>query len=154
MSEEEIIKKLENIKVSGDKGELYNFEAGIILNLITKQQEEINNSVSKEDLKKFFGERLLKYNDADDGKYDKPYLTRGELELVDRYGECKEIAEILLKEKIEFPKECISKDKIRKLKEKYENKCAVLGRNSNNNQWYEMGKIFGKADLCDELLEE
>ena len=50
-------------------------------------------------------------------------------------------------------KNFVSKDKIRKLKEKYENKCAVLDRNSNNNEWYKMGKIFGKADLCEELLE-
>ena len=77
-----------------------------------------NHYISKEDLKKFFGERLLKYQEADDGNYDKAYLTRGELELVDRYGECKEIAEILLKEKVEIPRECISKDKIRdKIKE-------------------------------------
>lgn len=47
----------------------------------------------------------------------------------------------------------VSKDKIRELKEKYENKCAVLGRNSNNNQWYEMGKIFGRVDAYEELLE-
>ena len=47
---------------------------------------------------------------------------------------------------------CISKDKIRNLKEKYEKKCAVLGKHSDNFQWYEMGKIFGKAELCEELL--
>ena len=51
MSEQEIIKKLENIKVSRDKGELYNFEAGIILNLITKQQEEL------EELRKYYATR-------------------------------------------------------------------------------------------------
>jgi len=41
MTEEDTIKKLETIKVSGDKDYIYNFEAGIILNLIQKQQEEI-----------------------------------------------------------------------------------------------------------------
>ena len=77
-----------------------------------------NYVISKDKIRNFFEERLLKYTEADDGKYDKPYLTRGELELVDRYGECKEIAEILLAEKIELPKECIRKDKIReKIKE-------------------------------------
>ena len=46
----------------------------------------------------------------------------------------------------------VNKNKIRNLKEKYENKCAVLGKHSDNFQWYEMGKIFGKAELCEELL--
>lgn len=39
--EKEAIKILEIIKVCGDKGYIYNFEAGIILNLIQKQQEAI-----------------------------------------------------------------------------------------------------------------
>lgn len=41
MSEEDVIKKLQTIKVSADKDYIYNFEAGTILNLIKKQQEEI-----------------------------------------------------------------------------------------------------------------
>lgn len=44
LSEEEkkAIDKLKAIKVSGDKEIIYNFEAGIILNLIEKQQDIIN----------------------------------------------------------------------------------------------------------------
>lgn len=40
MSEEDIIKKLQRIKVSGDKDYIYNFEAGIILELIQKQSKK------------------------------------------------------------------------------------------------------------------
>ena len=48
MSEEEVIKKLEAIRVSGSKGELWNFEAAIILNIISSQGtaiEELNKCV-------------------------------------------------------------------------------------------------------------
>lgn len=34
--EEQVIQKLEAIKVSGDKGTIYNYEAGTILNFINK----------------------------------------------------------------------------------------------------------------------
>lgn len=40
LSEEEIINKLEAIKVCGDKEIIYNFEAGTILNIIKKQNKE------------------------------------------------------------------------------------------------------------------
>lgn len=50
--------------------------------------------------------------------------------------------------------ECVHIDTIIDLKEKYEKKCAVLGKHSDKLQWYEMGKNFGKVDLCEELLGE
>lgn len=43
MNEEEIINKLETIKISGDKGTIYNYEAGAILSLIEKQQAEYSD---------------------------------------------------------------------------------------------------------------
>ena len=52
--------------------------------------------ISESKIKEFFASRLEKYQEADDGSYEQDYLTRGELELVDRYKECKEIARILL----------------------------------------------------------
>lgn len=41
-NKEEVIQKLESIRVSGDKGEIWNFECAIILNLITDKQKEID----------------------------------------------------------------------------------------------------------------
>ena len=108
-------------------------------------QRILADSISKSVIRDFFRERLLKYQEADDGRYDKPYLTRGELELVDRYGECKEIAEILLAEKIELPKECISKDRIRDKIEELVNK--IDGTNK--------GFIYAcEVDLLEELIGE
>lgn len=116
-----------------------------LLNEIEELRKINKNYISKDKIKNFFEERLLKYTEADDGIYDKPYLTRGELELVDRYGECKEIAEILLAEKIEIPKESISKDKIRdKIKQLEKEK----------NLYFEKQVMQGKIDLLKELLEE
>lgn len=71
-------------------------------------------------LKNFFSSRLEKYIEADDGKYRQDYLTRGELELVDRYKECRELSKILLEDNIEpeIPQDCIKKETIReKIKE-------------------------------------
>lgn len=72
-------------------------------------------SIPKSKIKEFFTSRLEKYQEADDGAYEQDYLTRGELELVDRYKECKEIAKILLEEEIkaEIPQDCIPKSKIK-----------------------------------------
>lgn len=88
---------------------------------IKMSSEVIANSILKSKLKEFFSSRLEKYQEADDGKYEQDYLTRGELELVDRYKECKEIAKIILEEEInsEVPQNCIPtslvKEKIEKL---------------------------------------
>lgn len=41
-SKEEVIQKLESIRVSGDRGELWNFECAIVLNLINDKQREID----------------------------------------------------------------------------------------------------------------
>lgn len=91
---------------------------------IKMSSEVIANSILKSKLKEFFSSRLEKYQEADDGKYEQDYLTRGELELVDRYKECKEIAKIILEEEInsEVPQNCIPKslveEKIEELNKK------------------------------------
>ena len=41
MSEENVMNKLEAIRVSESKGELWNFEAATILNIIMEKQKEI-----------------------------------------------------------------------------------------------------------------
>ena len=53
MNEEEVMNKLKVIKVCGDKAELWNYEAGIILNLIEKQDKMIKTDeiMAKEDAK-------------------------------------------------------------------------------------------------------
>ena len=115
-SKEVVIQKLESIRVSGDKGELWNFEAAIILNLITDKQKEID------ELKEHIRKRIEYTQDLEK----------------DLFENCENYV--------------VNKNKIRNLKEKYENKCAVLGKHSDNLKWYEMGKIFDKAELCEELL--
>lgn len=103
------------------------------------------NYIKKSTLKEFFTSRLEKYQEADDGRYEQDYLTRGELELVDRYGECKEIAKIILEEEIkaEIPQDSIPKSKI---KEKIEE--------INKSHGYSpVNKIFIEQVL-QELLEE
>lgn len=48
MIEEQVIKKLEAIRTSGGKGELWNFEAATILNILSEQRkaiEELNKCV-------------------------------------------------------------------------------------------------------------
>lgn len=86
-----------------------------------KQKKQLENSIPKSKLKEFFSSRLEKYQEADDGRYIQDYLTRGELELVDRYKECKEIAKIILEEEIkaEIPQECIPKSLVKEKIEEY-----------------------------------
>jgi len=110
----------------------------------TPESEE--NYLPKSEIKDFFRERLLKYAEADDGRYDKPYLTRGELELVDRYGECKEIAKILLAEKVELPKECISKDRIREKINKLEDSLWQKGYEDEKSYTIKVLKKILKED--------
>lgn len=90
------------------------------------------NCISKEKLKAFFSSRLEKYCEADDGMYQQDYLTRGELELVDRYKECRELAKIILEEDIEpeVPQDCLKKDIIREDIKKIDEFIEI---NSNEN---------------------
>lgn len=85
-------------------------------------QRILADYIPKSKIKEFFTSRLEKYQEADDGAYEQDYLTRGELELVDRYKECEEIAKILLEEEIkaEIPQDCIPKSKIREKIEELE----------------------------------
>lgn len=62
-----------------------------------------SNFISKDRIELLLKQRLDKYTEDDDGKYEeKEYLTRGELELVDRYKECNEIFELLLNKKYKY----------------------------------------------------
>lgn len=95
-----------------------------------EEQNEVNAKfIPKSKIKEFFTSRLEKYQEADDGAYEQDYLTRGELELVDRYKECKEIAKILLEEEIEaeIPQDCIPKSKVEeKIEELKQYKISLL----------------------------
>jgi hypothetical protein len=66
------------------------------MNKVISREYVEKNYIKKSELANFFDARLKKYQEADDGIYKQPYLTRGELELVDRYKECREIKEQLL----------------------------------------------------------
>ena len=73
-------------------------------------------------LQDIFEQRLHKYQKADDGKYKQEYLTRGELELVDRYKECSELYKLLFqndvyKLNLDFISKQKVKDKIKELEE-------------------------------------
>ena len=86
--------------------------------------EVVKDCILKSKIREFFTSRLEKYQEADDGAYEQDYLTRGELELVDRYKECKEIAKILLEEEIkaEIPQDYIPKSKIKEKIEELDKK--------------------------------
>lgn len=122
---------------------------------IKMSSEVIANSILKSKLKEFFSSRLEKYQEADDGKYEQDYLTRGELELVDRYKECKEIAKIILEEEInsEVPQNCIPtslvKEKIEELKKLITEAQKELGSASKEYTIY----VYQK-DILQELLEK
>lgn len=70
MSEEEVINKLKSIKVCGDKGELWNYEAGILLSLIKRYEkmidlmaEDMDNGIgyytaSKEEMKQLYRNKV------------------------------------------------------------------------------------------------
>lgn len=105
--------------------------------------------IPKSKIKEFFTSRLEKYQEADDGSYEQDYLTRGELELVDRYKECKEIARILLEEEIEpeIPQNCISKSRI---KEKIEE----LKQHNYKGNLDDIDFINKITNELQELLEE
>lgn len=119
-----------------------------------------NNYIPKLKLKEFFSSRLEKYQEADDGRYEQEYLTRGELELVDRYKECKEIAKILLEEEIEaeIPQDCIPKSKVEeKIEElkliinKYENQ--IENDEETDLSYEEIRNYACKMQVLQELLE-
>lgn len=70
--------------------------------------------ILKSKLAEILKQRLKKYQDADDGEYKQEYLTRGELELVDRYKECSELLKILCEEDIyKIELDYIPKSKVR-----------------------------------------
>lgn len=79
----------------------------LIKDILEKDGEELldSNFISKDKIELLLLERLDKYTEADDGEYKQEYLTRGELELVDRYKECNEIFELLLHKKYKYDRE-------------------------------------------------
>ncbi len=85
--------------------------------------ERLNDYIEKSELSEILKQRLKKYQDADDGEYKQEYLTRGELELVDRYKECSELLKILCKEDIyKIKLDYIPKSKIKEKIEEYHHK--------------------------------
>lgn len=139
------------------------------LNLIEKLQKEneelnyklhskkialeiYNRYIPKSKLKEFFSSRLEKYQEADDGKYEQDYLTRGELELVDRYKECKEIAKIILEEEInsEVPQNCIPKSLVKEKIEELKEKEQEL---SDEQGYWGGSDLLAKIEVLQDLLE-
>lgn len=116
-----------------------------------------NNYIPKLKLKEFFSSRLEKYQEADDGRYEQEYLTRGELELVDRYKECKEIAEIILKQEVknEIPQDCIPKSVIKEKIDKKQKQLELLKKELQGRQTNFVNKniITGQIQVLQELLE-
>lgn len=117
-----------------------------------------NNYIPKLKLKEFFSSRLEKYQEADDGRYEQEYLTRGELELVDRYKECKEIAEIILKQEVknEIPQDCIPKSVIKEKIDKKQKQLELLKKELQGRQTNFVNKniITGQIQVLQELLEK
>lgn len=121
-----------------------------------EEQNEVNAKfIPKSKIKEFFTSRLEKYQEADDGAYEQDYLTRGELELVDRYKECKEIAKILLEEEIEaeIPQDCIPKSKV---KEKIEelNKLIIETQKELGSASKEYTIYVYQENILQDLLRE
>ena len=83
MTEEAVIKKLESIRVSGSKGELWNFEAATIINLILKQQGEIREL--RRNVEGYCG--LAKQIQEDYGKSQQQIQEHYEQILEDYYNE-------------------------------------------------------------------
>jgi hypothetical protein len=103
--------------------------------------------IPKSKVAEILKQRLKKYQDADDGRYKQEYLTRGELELVDRYKECSELLKILCKEDIyKIELDYIPKSKVRVLIEKYR---AFGWHNKDDEYW--ANRIL---DGFEKLLEE
>lgn len=84
-----------------------------------------NNYIPKSKIKQILKCRLKKYQEDDDGRYEeKEYLTRGELELVDRYKECSELLKLFCDEdiykiKLDYIPKSLVEEKIEEIK-KYE----------------------------------
>lgn len=145
---------VENIeKLQKENEELKNKYA----TFIKMNSEVIANSILKSKLKEFFSSRLEKYQEADDGKYEQDYLTRGELELLDRYKECKEIAKIILEEEInsEVPQNCIPTSLVKEKKEELdkEEKRELKGA-KGQDRYYIKQKYMYKRKVLEELLRE
>ncbi len=127
---------------------------------IKMSSEVIANSILKSKLKEFFSSRLEKYQEADDGKYEQDYLTRGELELVDRYKECKEIAKIILEEEInsEVPQNCIPTSLVEEKIEELNKNINLAINNSKgglDEEFIEKGsELLAQKRVLQELLEK
>ncbi len=110
--------------------------------------ERLNDYIEKSELSEILKQRLKKYQDADDGEYKQEYLTRGELELVDRYKECSELLKILCKEDIyKIKLDYIPKSKVKEKIEELEEEYQYLG---NDNKRVNKMTI----EVLQELLEE
>ena len=121
--------------------------------------------ILKSKLEEILKQRLKKYQDADDGEYKQDYLTRGELELVDRYKECSELYKQLFNEDVDkleldyIPKSKV-KEKIEELDKEYKEIALKYTEEELDN--YDIGEddyiimtvTEGKNQVLQELLED
>lgn len=153
------------IKSKDYKGLMEDFEHGLYISKFEVDEDyirierfiELEKELEAEKeknklLEDFFKQRLKKYQDADDGVYKQNYLSRGELELVDRYKECSEIYKMLFgKEEWTLELNYVSKDKI---KAKIE-KIRKLKNDTKNNGFFIITQgLEREIAVLQELLEE
>ena len=85
------------------------------------------------------------------------YKALRELELVDRYKECKEIAEIILKQEVknEIPQDCIPKSVIKEKIDKKQKQLELLKKELQGRQTNFVNKniITGQIQVLQELLD-
>lgn len=157
MSEEELQERLANEKKVDLIELLRTFKKEGIKNFVVLRQDTFNGLL---DLYKQEKEERKKA----EHNYDELTKTTGKLEIeLEREKNLNNETEIALNNRIfdleyelnkEKEKNKQWEDKIREKIKAYENKCAVLRKDSSTFQWYEMGKNVGSANALQELLEE
>ena len=119
--------------------------------------ERDKDYIPKSKIQEILKQRLNKYREADDGIYKQDYLTRGELELVDRYKECSELYKLLYEKDVyKLQLDYIPKSKIEdKIKE------LERERKISKRQHIDLIKVYTPLDIVQaeilrlkELLEE
>lgn len=114
--------------------------------------------IPKSKLEEILKQRLKKYQDADDGEYKQDYLTRGELELVDRYKECSELYKQLFEEDVDkleldyIPKSKVQ-EKIKELEKDLDNDIEKINQHKMSNSSIVMTNPI-KIQVLQELLED
>lgn len=87
--------------------------------------------------------------------FDKKEIERVDNKIIRELQEkIDKITKIVMEDQISFyTRNYVNKERIRKLKVKYELKCHVIDI-ENISDVYETGKYFGMVELCEELLKE